>query len=99
MNARQLDHCSTAAAAAAYPDFKAHGDPGAWRLVCKASSEVGGFMKSTKAMPVPGGLVVQVSEQQRNPDGSYALATALCFVPSAALAPSRDGTTWPVQCP
>jgi len=43
-------------------------------------------MKSTKAMLVPGGTVIQVTTQQRNPDGSYAVAEALTFVPGRGLA-------------
>jgi hypothetical protein len=39
-------------------------------------------MKSTKAMQIEGaGVVVQVSAQQRNPDGSYALAEAITYIP------------------
>ena len=47
-------------------------------------------MKSTKAMSVPGGSVVQVTTQQRNPDGSYALAEALCYVPGAIVYSVKD---------
>ena len=44
-------------------------------------------MKSTKAMEVSGGCVVQVTTQQRNPDGSYAVAEALTFVPGVKIEP------------
>ena len=42
-------------------------------------------MKSTKAMYVDEGCVVQVTTQQRNPDGSYAVAEALTYVPGACI--------------
>lgn len=38
-------------------------------------------MKSTKVCNVVGGCIVQVTTQQRNPDGSYAVADALTYVP------------------
>ena len=38
-------------------------------------------MKSTKVCNVDNGCIVQVTTQQRNPDGSYAVAEALTFVP------------------
>ena len=54
-------------------------------LLCKASSKSEGWMKSTKAMYVDEGCVVQVTTQQRNPDGSYAVAEALTYVPGACI--------------
>ena len=56
-----------------------------FKLLSKASSQREGWMKSTKAMQVPGGCVVQVTTQQRNPDGSYALAEAITFVPGVII--------------
>ncbi len=68
------------------PDLSVVGDGDRFRLLFKASSQEEGWMKSTKAMEVPGGCVVQVTTQQRNPDGSYAVAEALTFVPGARIA-------------
>lgn len=56
-----------------------------FKLLSKSSSQDQGLMKSTKAMGVPGGCVVQVTTQQRNPDGSYAVAEALTFVPGVKV--------------
>jgi hypothetical protein len=68
------------------PDVKVFGNGDLFKLICKASSETEGWMKSTKAMEIPGvGCVVQVTTQQRNPDGSYAVAEALTFVPGAEV--------------
>jgi hypothetical protein len=38
-------------------------------------------MKSTKVCNVADGCIVQVTTQQRNPDGSYVVAEALTYVP------------------
>ena len=67
-------------------DIKVVGNGDSFRLLCKASSEAEGWMKSTKAMETPVGCLVQVTTQQRNDDGSYAVAEALSFVPGVKLA-------------
>lgn len=66
-------------------DIKVVGNGDMFRLLCKASSENEGWMKSTKACAVMGGCIVQVTTQQRNPDGSYAVAEALTYVPGAKI--------------
>ncbi len=56
---------------------KIHGDPGAWKCICKASNEKEGWMKSTKAMDIIGaGCLVQVTTQQGDN-----IAEAVTFVP------------------
>ena len=72
------------------PDVVIFGNGDMFQLLCKASSQKEGWMKSTKAMTVPGGAVVQVTTQQRNPNGSYAVAEALTFVPGVAVADDPD---------
>lgn len=67
------------------PDLKTYGDGDLFRLLCKASSEEEGWMKSTKVCNVPHGCLVQVTTQQRNPDGSYAVAEALTYVPGVNI--------------
>lgn len=62
-------------------DVRFFGNPDAWVLICKASSEEEGWMKSTKAMDVAVGCLVQTTTQQRNPDGSYSIAEAVTHVP------------------
>jgi hypothetical protein len=57
-----------------------------FQLLCKASSVKQGWMKSTRAMEVRGGVVLQVTTQQRNIDGSYAVAEAVTFVPGVKVA-------------
>lgn len=72
------------------PDVVVYGDGDTFRLWCKASSQAQGWMKSTKVANVPGGALVQVSTQQRNPDGSYAVAEALTFAPGVWLDKTLD---------
>ena len=63
------------------PDVVFFGDTDCWKLICKASSQKQGWMKTTKAMDVNGtSVIVQTETQQRNPDGSYALSQAVVFV-------------------
>ena len=71
-------------------DIQVVGNGDMFRLLCKASSQAEGWMKSSKAMEVPGGCVVQVTTQQRNPDGSYAIAEALTFVPGVSIADDEN---------
>ena len=66
-------------------DLQVYGDCDTFRLLCKASSEKQGLMKSTKVCNVAGGCIVQVTTQQRNPDGSYAVAEALTYVPGVMI--------------
>lgn len=66
-------------------DLSVVGNGDMFQLLCKASSQKEGWMKSTKAMDVGNGCLVQVTTQQRNPDGSYAVAEALSFVPGVMV--------------
>ena len=51
-----------------------------------------GWMKSTKVMEILHvGCVVQITTQQRNPDGSYAVAEAVTFVPGVILFDNTAG--------
>lgn len=66
-------------------DIQVVGNGDMFKLLCKASSEEEGWMKSTKAMEVQHGCLVQVTTQQRNMDGSYAVAEALAFIPGVKI--------------
>lgn len=68
-------------------DIQVYGNGDTFQLICKASSESEGWMKSTKACEIPDvGCLVQVTTQQRNADGSYAVAEALTLVPGVQIA-------------
>ena len=88
---KTFSNASVADVKAKVPDVKIVGNGNLFEVLCKASSESEGWMKSTKAMTVPNGVVIQVSTQQRNPDGSYAVAEALTFVPCACVHPDVNG--------
>ena len=62
------------------PDIKVFGDGDAWKLICKASSEKEGWMKSTKAMDVGNGCLVQVTTQQ-----GTNVSEAVTFVPNVTI--------------
>lgn len=81
MSERSMNNTNTADARAAASDIKVVGNPDAWKLVCKASSQAQGWMRSTKAMDVPGGCVLQVSTQVGG-----AVAEAVTFIPGAKAA-------------
>lgn len=62
-------------------DLVVFGDGDTFKLICKASSKNEGWMKSTKAMEIPGvGCVVQVTTQQ-----GQNVAEALSFVPGVKI--------------
>lgn len=70
-------------------DVKIFGDPDRLQLLIKAKSKT--WSKSTKAMEVPGGCIVQVSSEQKNPDGSWSIAEALTFVPDVVVVKDAQG--------
>ena len=73
-------------------DIRVVGNGDLFQLLAKASSEEEGWMKSTKAMQIGDqGCLVQVTTQQRNPDGSYAVAEALTFEPAVMIVPDENG--------
>ncbi len=85
MKQKSLDISEVKEAKKNISNLKVYGDGDTFRLLCKASSQEEGWMKSTKVMNVPGGCVVQVTTQQQNPDGSYAVAEALTYVPGCHI--------------
>ena len=86
MPEKTLDNTSVNQAKDQISDLKVFGDGDMFQLLCKASSEKEGWMKSTKAMAIPCvGCVVQVTTQQRNPDGSYSVAESVSFVPGVYI--------------
>ena len=85
MSEKMLDISEVKGAKANISDLKVYGDGDTFALLCKASSQDQGWMKSTKVCNVPGGCIVQVTTQQKNPDGSYAVAEALTYVPGVQM--------------
>ena len=87
---KSLDITEVKAAKDNISDLKIYGDGDTFRLLCKASSEKEGWMKSTKVCNVTSGCIVQVTTQQRNPDFSYAVAEAITFVPGVEIDINSD---------
>jgi len=90
MSDKTLSNENVSQAKAATSDLKLYGDGDLFVLLSKASSESEGWMKITKAMQTPTGVVIQVTTQQKNPDGSYSLAEALTTVEGVKLCLDGD---------
>lgn len=90
MEEKTLHNSDVSGARKNVKDIAVVGNGDMFRLLCKASSQAQGWMKSAKGCEVPGGCIVQVTTQQRNPDGSYAVAEALTFVPGVKIADDEN---------
>ena len=73
------------------PDASITGDPDSLRLLFAVADLKRGYRKSTKALEVPGGCIVQVSTEVSLAGGSVAVAEALTFVPGVAVEPDATG--------
>jgi hypothetical protein len=91
MEAKTLHNSDLSGTRENVPDVKVVGNGDMFQLLCKASSEKEGWMKSTKAMETPYGCIVQVTTQQRCPNGNYAVAEALTFVSGVRIKNDVNG--------
>jgi len=67
-------------------DVSTVGNGDMFTLLCKASSQKEGWMKSTKACEIPGvGCIVQVTTQQGDN-----VAEAVCFIPGVVVTPDGN---------
>lgn len=89
-NTKSLGNTDANGAIKNVKDIVFWGDGDTFKLISKASSVTEGWMKSTKAMQAGKSVVVQVTTQQRNPDGSYSIAEALATVTNAIILENRD---------
>ncbi len=85
MKEKDLGITEVRGAKANISDLQVYGNGDTFALLCKASSQDQGWMKSTKVCNLPDGCIVQVTTQQKNPDGSYAVAEALTYVPGVNM--------------
>jgi uncharacterized protein involved in exopolysaccharide biosynthesis len=85
MEAKSMQNTDANGARKNVKDIIFWGNGDSFKLISKASSEAEGWMKSTKAMQAGRDVVVQVTTQQRNPDGSYVVAEALTTVTNAKI--------------
>ena len=82
------DNRNSTEAATNTPDLVITGNPDTWVVVCKGSSKLQGWMKSTKVMVIKDrngnqvGLLYQVSTEHRDPSTGVvtACAEALAYV-------------------
>lgn len=65
------------------------GNPDQFKLLFKAVGST--WMKSTKAMEVDQGCVLQVTTEHRNIDGSSTAAEAVVFVPGVCIEKDEEG--------
>ena len=88
---KSLGNTDTNTAKSNVPDIVVWGNGDMFKLLSKASSKNEGWMKSTKAMEIENtGCLVQLTTQQRNPDGSYSCAEVLTYVPFCKIAETTD---------
>jgi len=81
MNEKTLNNSDVKGARKQVVDLEVFGDGDMFKLLSKASSNAERWMKSTKAMEIPGvGCVVQVTTQQGDN-----VAEALTFVPGVKI--------------
>lgn len=72
-------------------DVKTWGEPNDWKLICKAWSDEQGWMRSTKALEIPGmGCLVQVSTIETSPNGVRSPAEAVVYVPGVEIVETGD---------
>lgn len=83
---KTLGNTKASAAKENVRDIQFYGDGDMFKCISKAWSVKEGWMKSTKAMNVPGGIVLQVSTQQGDN-----VAEAVTFVPGVTVTPKDDG--------
>lgn len=86
-NPKTLDVVDINDGKAKVSDIKVVGNGDTFQLLCKASSKDQGWMKSTKAMEIPGvGVVLQVSTQQNDN-----VAEALTYIPGVKIVSDVNG--------
>ena len=84
---KTLENSDASGATKNVPDIKFFGDSDTFKLICKASSQKEGWMKSTKAMEIPGlGCLIQVTTQQGDN-----VAEAVTFVPRCRIVEYYEG--------
>lgn len=91
INPKTLSNTNVEEAINNVKDLNLFGDGDTFKLISKASSKSEGWMKSTKAMQIDGlGCVLQVSTQQKNPDGSYVISESLSYIPNTKIEEQKN---------
>lgn len=80
---------STADAEKSHKDLKIYGNPDQLKLLFKASTST--WSNSTKALETHNGCLIQVTNEQKQVDGSWIAAEALTFIPNVVVKDLPDG--------
>lgn len=80
---------STEDAEKAHKDLKIYGNPDNLKLLFKASTST--WSNSTKALETHNGCLIQVTNEQKQADGSWIAAEALTFIPDVAIKNEPNG--------
>lgn len=81
MTQKPVDVISTEDCKEKVSDLQVVGNPDIWQLVCKVSSKSQNWSKSTKALEVPTGVVLQVTTLVGNQ-----IFESLLFIPEISVA-------------
>jgi len=90
---KPLNNTSSEQARQQTSDLEIFGDVDAWQLICKASSESQGWMKTTKAMEIEGaGCLVQTEtlQQEKARRPQYSISQSLIFIPNVKISQVCD---------
>ena len=71
-------------------EIKIYGNPDQLKLLFKAQGK--GWKKSTKALELPNGCIIQVTTERQSTNGDWANAEAIVFVPEVKLNEIEDKT-------
>jgi hypothetical protein len=66
--------------------IEVYGNPDQLKLLFKVQGV--GWKKSTKALPVPGGCIVQMTTERQGSDGTWSTSEAMQFIPNATVVAS-----------
>lgn len=84
---KTLNNTNVSEAKSRVSDIEVFGDGDMWKCINKASSKKQDWMKSTKVLQMPNGIVLQVSTQQ-----GKNVAESVCFIPNVTIG-ERKGKT------
>ena len=71
------------------PVEEQYGNPDMFQVLSRSSS--GRSKQATRAMSVPGGVVVRVTMTHINPDDSISISEALTYVPGVTIKADKHG--------
>jgi len=91
MNKKTLDNVNVKDVKNKVGDVEIFGNGDLFRLISKASSRNQGWMKSTKGMQLPNGVLIQVTTQQGDN-----VAEALQFIPNVKMVGGSDSISFEI---